>query len=82
MKDTIRLNFEFPREYYPYLKMLCAHKGKSLKAFASELLIRELEEYEDRHLANKAEQRLREMDEKDNIDFEKAAELAGWDDAE
>ena len=30
MKDTVRLNFEFPRSYYPYLKMILAGKGMSL----------------------------------------------------
>ena len=80
MKNTVRLNFEFPREHYPYLKMVCAQKGVSLKDFASELLIREIEEYEDRLLAKKAQERLDEMDESENIDFDDASRLAGWDD--
>jgi len=82
MKDTVRLNFEFPREHYPYLKMLCAQKGLSLKDFASALLIREIEEYEDRMLAKRAQKRREEMDENDTIDFGEATRLAGWDDVE
>ena len=30
MKNNVRLNFEFPRSEYPYLKMICAEKGVSL----------------------------------------------------
>ncbi|MBS4168133.1 hypothetical protein [Parachlamydia sp. AcF125] len=82
MKNTVRLNFEFPREHYPYLKMLCAKKGQSLKDFASDLLIREIEEYEDHQLAKKADIRLGEMKDSDLIDFSDATRLAGWDDAE
>lgn len=25
-KNTVRLNFEFPRSQYPYLKMVCAKR--------------------------------------------------------
>jgi hypothetical protein len=82
MKNTVRLNFEFPKEHYPYLKLVCAQKGQSLKDFASELLIREIEKYEDRLLTKKANRRLSEMDESENIDFDEATRLAGWDDAE
>ncbi len=82
MKNTVRLNFEFPRKHYPYLRMLCAEKGQSLKDFASDLLIREIEEYEDRQLALKAEMRLGELKDSDLIDFNDATRLAGWDNAE
>ncbi len=82
MKNTVRLNFEFPREHYPYLKMICAQKGKTLKDFVSDLLIKEIEEYEDRQLAKKADIRLKEMKDSDLIDFNDATRLAGWDDAE
>lgn len=78
MKSTVRLNFEFPREHYPYLKMLCAKKGMSLKDYASELLIKSIEEYEDRMLAKKAQKRLENVDENDLIDFDEATRLAGW----
>lgn len=80
MKNTVRLNFEFPREEYPYLKMLCAEKGLSFKEFATELLLKEIEEYEDHMLARKARKRLKELDKKDNISFDKARNLAGWND--
>ena len=82
MKDTVRVNFDFPREHYPYLKLLCAKKGVSLKDFASELLIRELDEYEDVQLARMADNRLKEMDDNDLIDFDEATRLAGWEDAD
>jgi hypothetical protein len=82
MKNTVRINFEFPREHYPYLKLLCAKKGQSLRDFASDLLIREIEEYEDRQLAKKADVRLSEMKDSDLINFDDAAKLAGWNDAE
>lgn len=78
MKDTVRLNFEFPREHYPYLKMLCAKKGMTLRDFASDLLIKSLEEYEDHIYAKKAQKRLEKMDENDLIDFDEATRLAGW----
>ncbi len=82
MKNTVRLNFEFPREHYPYLKMVCAKKGLSLKDFATELLVKEIEEYEDILLANQADERLKEIDVSENISIEKAMEEAGWDDVE
>lgn len=63
MKETVRLNFEFPREHYPFLKMICAQMGVSMKDFATDLLISAIEEHEDRLLAKKAQKRLDEMDE-------------------
>lgn len=82
MKDTVRINFEFPREHYPYLKMLCAKKRLSLKDLASDLLIREIEEYEDFLLTQEAEKRLSETKDSDLIDFEEAIKRAGWNDVE
>ncbi len=78
MKNMVRLNFDFPRKEYPYLKMLCADKGLSLKEFATDLLLKAIEEYEDHMLSRKARKRLKEMDEKENISFKKARKLAGW----
>ncbi len=78
MKDTVRLNFEFPRKDYPYLKMLCAEKGISFRQFATELMLHALEEHEDRSLAKKARKKLKEMDPKDNIPFHQAVKEAGW----
>lgn len=80
MKTTVRLNFEFPREEYPFLKMLCAEKGVSLREFATELLMQAIEEYEDRILARKARKRLKEINKDDNISFDEAKKLAGWED--
>lgn len=82
MKNSVRLNFEFPREHYPYLKMVCAQKGLSLREFASDLLIQAIEEYEDRILTKKAHARLSKINKNKNIDFEKAVQLAGWNDDE
>lgn len=79
MKSTVRLNFEFPRREYPYLKMLCAEEGISLKEFATSLILKALEEYEDRKLGSKARRRLKELDPKHNVSFDKATDLAGWD---
>ena len=81
MKNTVRLNFEFPKEHYPYLKMLCAKEGKSFKDFASELLIAKIESYEDQMLGEIANNRLKNLDKEDLIDFETAKRLAGWKDA-
>ncbi len=80
MKNSVRLNFEFPREHYPYLKLFLAEKHVSFREYASNLLVRELEQYEDKLLAEKGDKRLSEIDPKDNVDFEEAARLAGWDD--
>lgn len=80
MKNTVRLNFEFPRKEYPYLKMLCAEKGLSLKEFATDLIIKAIEEYEDHRLTKKARKRLKEINPKENIPFDKACEQAGWED--
>lgn len=78
MKDTIRLNFEFPRSEYPYLKLMCAERGLSFRELATEMLMNSLEEYEDRKFAKKARKRLRELDPKENVSFDKAAKDAGW----
>ena len=72
MKDTVRINFEFPREHYPYLKMVCAMMGISLKDFASQLIINEIEAYEDQLLAKKAQKRLDDMNESENISIKEA----------
>ena len=80
MKETVRINFEFPRNKYPFLKMLCAQKGISLRQLATEALIRAIEEYEDEQLAKKAHARLEEMREDETISWEEACRLAGWDD--
>ena len=79
MKNTVRLNFEFPRKEYPQLRLLCAEKGISFKEFATDLVLKAMEEYEDRKLARKARKRLKEMNSKDNISFDEACKLAGWD---
>lgn len=81
MRDTIRLNFDFPKEEYPFLKMVCADMGISFKKFATDLMLQAIEEYEDRMLAKKASKRLKEMTPEDNISFEQATQLAGWNDA-
>ena len=78
MKETVRLNFEFPRSEYPYLKLMCAEKGVSFKELATELLMNTIEEYEDKKLAKKARKRLKDMNPDDNISFEKASKEAGW----
>jgi len=78
MANTIRINFEFPKEEYPYLKMICAQKGTSLKEFATDLLMKAIEEYEDQKLTKKARARLKELNEKDNISFDEACNLAEW----
>jgi hypothetical protein len=80
MKNTVRLNFEFPKREYPYLKMLCAEKGISFREFATELLLKAIEEYEDHRLGKKARKRLKEMNPKDQIPFDQACDLAGWKD--
>ena len=78
-KDTIRLNFEFPLSEYPYLKMVCAKKGLSLREFATQLLVKAIEEAEDEMLAQKANKRLEIMKPEDLIPFDEASKLAGWD---
>jgi len=80
MKSTVRLNFEFPREIYPYLKMICAKEGVSLREFATCVLVEAIEEYEDNLLAQEASKRLKGMDEKNLVSFSRAKKLAGWDD--
>lgn len=46
-KDTIRINFEFPKKDHPYLKLLCAKKGISIRELATELLLQAIEQAED-----------------------------------
>lgn len=79
MSETVRLNFEFPKEEYPYLKMLCAQKGISFKELATQLLLQAIEEYEDEMMAKKAEEIISNSSEDDWISWDEAYKLAGWD---
>ena len=56
MNENVRINFDFPKENYPYLKMLCAKKGVSLKHFATETLLKAMEDYENEILSQRAEE--------------------------
>ena len=78
MKETVRLNFDFPKEVYPYLKLMCAKKGISFKELATELILAAIDSYEDTELSIIAQQRLEEMDDNENVSFKKAIEQAGW----
>lgn len=82
MKQTVRLNFDFPRKKYAYLKMLCAAKEKTFKEFATELFLKAIDEFEDQFLARQAKKRLAKVDKNDLISFEEACKLAGWDEKE
>lgn len=82
MRDTVRLNFEFPRKYYPYLKMVLAKRGISLKDFASRILIEAIESAEDELSTQRGNERLDKMNDEDLIPWEDAKHLAGWDDGE
>lgn len=77
MKDTVRINFEFPKEEHPYLKMMCAKLNVSVKDFASTLIINAIEEYEDKWLLEEAEKVDAESTE--TVSFEEACKMAGWD---
>lgn len=79
MKDTVRLNFDFPKSHYPYLKLLCAKKGTTFKDLATEMLIEAIEKAEDEMLLEKAEKRLKKQKAEDLISWEAAKKLAGWD---
>lgn len=79
MKNTIRVNFEFPKSAYPYLKMICSKMGVSLKDFATEVLIKAIEEAEDKILAQIANERLENTTDDDLISWDEATRLAGWD---
>lgn len=79
MSETVRLNFEFPKEEYPYLKMLCAQKGVSFKELATQLLLQAIEEYEDEMMAKKAEEIINNSSKDDWISWEEARKQAGWD---
>lgn len=79
MKDTVRINFDFPREEYAYLKMMCTKKGITIKDYANNAIIEKIESDEDQYLLTEAEKRLSEMDEKDLIPWKEAVKAAGWD---
>ena len=78
MKQTVRLNFDFPREEYPYLKLLCAKRGVTLKTFATDLLTKAIEDAEDEMLAKEARERLENLKEEDLISWDEAVKKAGW----
>jgi predicted DNA-binding protein len=76
--STHRLNIDFPAEEYAYLKMLCAHKGVSMKDFIVPILLSAIEEQEDALLAQKAMIRMKNMDSSDLIPIDQAFDEAGW----
>lgn len=78
-KNTVRLNFEFPSSEYPHLKMVLASKRLSLRDFATNVLVKAIEEAEDEILAQKANERLDSMQPEDIISWDEATRLAGWD---
>jgi|GEM_PF-2440835 len=59
MKETVRINFEFPRDDYPKLKMICAEKGVSLKDFATGLILQAMEDHDHLKGAKETLKRLR-----------------------
>lgn len=77
-KETVRVNFEFPRAMYPHLKFLCASRGKSIKEFMTEMTLRELESAEDLELGRISNERITTREEGDLIDRDDATKLAGW----
>lgn len=44
---THRLNINFPKEEFKYLKMLCAKKGISITDFVIDVVTKKIEEEED-----------------------------------
>lgn len=80
LKDTVRINFDFPRKKYPYLKMICAVRRQSIKEFATQLLINALEDAENELSTLKAQERLEQISKDDLVSWEEARKLAGWDD--
>jgi len=75
---STRLNVDFPSDDYTYLKMLCAEKGVSMKDFVVPLVLRAMEDEEDALLIKKAQNRLRNIDQKNLIPIEDAFKEAGW----
>ncbi len=76
---TQRLNVEFPSDEFAYLKMLCADKGVSIKDFVVPIILKAMEEEEEKLLVRKAKQRLKNLDVKDLIPIEDAFKEAGFD---
>lgn len=77
-KETIRLNFEYSRENYPYLKFLCSKRRTTLKKMLTDFLDKEIEKSEELELAKTAEERIRTRKDDDLIDWNEAKKLAGW----
>lgn len=78
MKDTVRLNFDFPKDQYPFLKMACAMRGTTFRNLVTELLMKAIEEIEDEHLAKLADERLANIDKNELVSWDEATKLAGW----
>ena len=79
MKESVRINFEFPKDQYPYLKLVCAKMGISMRQFATSQLLKAIEEFEDAELARRASLRLEEAKNEELIEWDEACRLAGWD---
>jgi len=77
-KETVRVNFEFPQEHYPYFKLLCAKRKQTMREFMTEMVLKEIEKSEDVAFAKLCENRSLSRQEDDLIDWDEATRLAGW----
>lgn len=77
-KETVRVNFDFPKSKYPYLKFLCAQKGLSIREFMTTMVLREIEEAEELLLGRISDERISSRTDDDLMDWDEATKMAGW----
>ena len=77
-KATVRINFDFPKEEYPYLKFICSKRGISIRKQMTEVVLKLIEEYEDLELSQICDERIKSRKEEDLISWDEAKKLAGW----
>ena len=79
MPKKHRINFDFPKEEFGYLKLLCHTKEMTIKDYLTKLITENIEAEEDMLLAKQVEETIESSLENDYIPWEEAVKLAGWD---
>lgn len=77
-KETVRINFDFPQEEYPYFKAICARNRVSIREMLTQYMLKVIEEYEDDQLYKICEEQNKNRKDENVIDWEEAKKLAGW----
>lgn len=72
-----KITFDFPADEYVYLKMTCAKQGVSMKEYLTRVIIKSIEEYEDKLDFIVFKKAIKENE--TPILWDEAEKMLGWD---